>query len=70
MGRQHDPNTYETVQGRIFEPKSLMSKESIDIIYFWKRFDLRQLQYAKVYFMLKAGLRQLHLRMFAMNDMG
>ncbi len=33
-GGQHDPNTYETVQGRIFEPKSLMSKESIDIIYF------------------------------------
>ncbi len=33
-GGQHDPNTYETVQGRIFEPESLISKESIEIINF------------------------------------
>jgi PelA/Pel-15E family pectate lyase len=33
-GGQHDPHTYETVQGRSFEPKALISKESIEIINF------------------------------------
>ena len=60
-GGQHDPYTYVSVKGRIFEPKSLISKESIEIIYFLDSIKKKTSMIEKSVFVAKTWVKEVAL---------